>query len=268
MLAEERRQLILDLLHKDQRIVVKELAQQFHLSVDSIRRDLSIMEEQGLLKKSYGGAVPLNQVRIFPKPEERRYGSPNESQDAISKLAASYIQPGDAVFIGGAGIQFGMLKHLPRHCPFTIVTNAMKIADSIRDWDNVDAYLIGGKLRTTSGNFIDPLAIEQVRKFSFDICFVTGGGITGKGISMATPDGGSFMRAVIENARMRIGLAPNEKLGRDLFASSVPLAELDVLITDKQVSRAFIQQAEKAGVQVVIAQSNSELNDNGGNFYL
>ncbi|PWV88191.1 DeoR family transcriptional regulator [Paenibacillus cellulosilyticus] len=266
MLAEERRQLILDQLHKDQRIVVKELAQQFQLSVDSIRRDLSIMEEQGLLKKSYGGAVPINQVRVFPKSDERRYGPPNESQDAISKLAASYIQPGDAVFIGGAGIHFGMLQHLPRHYPITIVTNAMKVADTIKGWDNVDAYLIGGKLRTTSGNFIDPLAIEQVRKFSFDICFVTGGGFTGKGISMATPDGGSFMRAVIENARTRIGLAPNEKLGRDLFASSIPLAELDILITDKRASRAFIQQAEKAGVQVVMAQNDSELS--GGNFYL
>ncbi|MBD3919771.1 DeoR/GlpR transcriptional regulator [Paenibacillus sp. PR3] len=258
MLAEERRQLILDQLHKDQRIVVKELAQQFQLSVDSIRRDLSIMEEQGLLKKSYGGAVPLNQVRIFPKPEEKRYGPPNETQDAISKLAASYIQPGDAVFIGGAGIHYGMLQHLPRHYPITIVTNAMKIADTIKGWDNVDAYLIGGKLRTTSGSFIDPLAIEQVRKFSFDICFVTGGGITSKGISMATPDGGSFVRAVIENARMRIGLAPSEKLGRDLFASSIPLAELDVLITDTQASQAFIQQAEHAGVQVIMAPDDNE----------
>jgi DeoR/GlpR family transcriptional regulator of sugar metabolism len=141
--------------------VVKELAQKFELSVDSIRRDLTIMEEQGLLKKFYGGAVPASQVRVFPQPEAIRYGEPDAAHDAISKLAASYIQANDSVFIGGAGIQYGMLRHLPRHFPLTVVTNSLKIAQTIREWENVDAFLIGGKLRASSGgSIIDPLAIE------------------------------------------------------------------------------------------------------------
>jgi DeoR/GlpR family transcriptional regulator of sugar metabolism len=244
--------------------VVKELAQKFELSVDSIRRDLTIMEEQGLLKKFYGGAVPASQVRVFPQLEAIRYGEPDAAHDAISKLAASYIQANDSVFIGGAGIQYGMLRHLPRHFPLTVVTNSLKIAQTIREWENVDAFLIGGKLRASSGgSIIDPLAIEQIRRFSLDLCFITGGGVTAKGVSTATTEGASFARAVSEVSRMKICLAPLEKVGQDMFAHSVPLRELDLIITDEYAPIDWIRQMENAGIKVVSAVANVEENAKG-----
>jgi DeoR family fructose operon transcriptional repressor len=95
---------------KGARVMVKDLADLFQLSIDSIRRDLSIMEEQGLLKKTHGGAIPAIQVRTAPLPPELLYGDGSPHENAIAKLAASYIQPKDTVFIGGAGVHFGMLK--------------------------------------------------------------------------------------------------------------------------------------------------------------
>ncbi|KRF44068.1 DeoR/GlpR family DNA-binding transcription regulator [Paenibacillus sp. Soil787] len=253
MLAEERRQLILSILQKDERVVAKDLADQFQLSVDSIRRDLTMMEEMGLLKKTYGGAMPVAKVRTLPQTESIRYGAAMPHQHAISKLAASYIQSNDAVFIGGAGIHYGMLTYLPKHIPFTIVTNSLKIAQCIREYDNIDSYLIGGKLRAASGNMIDPLAIEQVRKFSLDICFVTGGGLSAKGISTATPEGASFTRAVCDISRKKIGLAPHEKIGIDMFACSVTTRQLDLIITDAETAEEDVQKIKNQGVEVIIA---------------
>lgn len=91
MLAEERRQPILELLVKDGRVIAKDLAGMFDLSIDSIRRDLTIMEEQGLLQKTYGGAVPLApppKVRTLAQPRSVRYENAAPHQDAISKYAA------------------------------------------------------------------------------------------------------------------------------------------------------------------------------------
>lgn len=87
-----------------------------------------------------------------------------------------------------------MLKHLPVDIPFTLVTNSMKIAESVRKQKNITAYLIGGKLRKreSAGSMIDILAIEMMSKFSLDIGFMTGGGITASGISTATPEGGGI----------------------------------------------------------------------------
>src|SRR3954471_16614640 len=102
MFAEERRQKIWELLQKRQRVLAKELAEMFGVSVDSIRRDLSIMEEQGLLKKTHGGAIPIPKVRTLPPPPAIRYGKASPYIRAIAKMAASYIQEGDTVFIGSA----------------------------------------------------------------------------------------------------------------------------------------------------------------------
>ncbi|XEC92990.1 DeoR/GlpR family DNA-binding transcription regulator [Paenibacillus tarimensis] len=254
MLTEERRQKILELLHENQRIVAKDLADLFHISIDSIRRDLTIMEEQGLLKKTYGGAVTPAKVRQLPVEESLRYGNGAPHQNAISRLAVSYIKENDTVFIGGAGIQFGMLKYLPRDMSFTVVTNSLKIAETIRHWENIESYMIGGKLRPSSGgSIIDPLSLEQIKRFSLDIGFLTGGGVSAKGISTATHEGASFTRAVAEVSRVRIGLAPHEKVGVNMFARSIPVQELDAVITDEQAYRGAIQEIEKKGVNVIIA---------------
>ncbi|MCR8641835.1 DeoR/GlpR family DNA-binding transcription regulator [Paenibacillus sp. N1-5-1-14] len=260
MLAEQRRQLILDILEQESRIVAKDLAEKFQLSIDSIRRDLSIMEDQGLLKKTYGGAIPPTKVRTFPLPESMRYREGSPSQDEIAKLAVSYIKENETVFIGGAGIHYGMLKHLSRSMFFTVVTNSLKVAQTIREWDNIDSYIIGGKLHAQSGNLNDSLAIEQIQSFSFDVCFLTGAGLTEKGLSTATPDGASFARAVSKVSRKKIGLAPFDKIGIQKFASSVRLQDIDIVITDEEADQSFIQHMEAQGVQVLLAPPHNERN--------
>jgi len=255
MLAEERRQLILDMLRKERRIVVKELAEKFRLSVDSIRRDLTLLEEQGLLKKSYGGAVPPPQVRTMPQPDAIRYGEPDAYRRAVARTAASYVQPNDSVFIGAAGIHYGILRYLPRDIPLTLVTNSLKIAQTVREWDNVEGYLIGGRLRASGGSMVDVMAIEQIRKFSLDIGFLTGGAFSANGISTSTPEGAAFARAVAEASRLRVGLAPHDKIGIDRFVASVPLRELDVIVTDERTTEDNIKRFESEGVQVIVAHT-------------
>ncbi|MFS0674291.1 DeoR/GlpR family DNA-binding transcription regulator [Ornithinibacillus sp. 179-J 7C1 HS] len=259
MLAEERRQIILEILQKDGRVIAKELSDLFHISVDSVRRDLAIMENQGLLQKTYGGAIaikPLQKVRTLPSSEGKRYGEPEPHQDAISKLAASYIQEHDTVFIGGAGIQYGMLRHLPKDFSFTLVTNSMKIAEIVRKQENITSYLIGGKLRAESaGSIIDTLAVEMMSKFSLDIGFITGGGITATGISTATPEGAAFARKVAEVSRKNICLAPHEKIGQQMFISSIPIINIDTIITDEAASEKVIHEIEKTKTEIIFADA-------------
>jgi DeoR/GlpR family transcriptional regulator of sugar metabolism len=266
MLAEERRQRIWESLQAEGHVVAKDLAERFGISIDSVRRDLTLMEEQGRLQKTYGGAVasgPVPQVRTLPKADTERYGDGAPHQDAIAKRAASCIRSHDTVFIGGAGIHFGMLKHLPTDIPFTVITNAIKIAEAIRKRENVTSYLIGGKLRAESaGSMIDILAIEMIGKFSMDICFVTGGGIAPAGISTATPESAAFARAAAQGSRRVVCLAPHEKLGHRLFVVSVPMESVDLLITDPGAPRNVIQEIERQHVQVVYADDN-ETNGSG-----
>lgn len=251
MFTEERREKILELLKKNGRVIAKDLAESFDMSIDSIRRDLSIMEMDGLLKRTHGGAIELARVRNLATKPLKRYSNGSVYEDAIAKIAASYIQEGDSVFIGGASIHYAMLKYLPE-TSFTVITNALEIASTLQEYKNIDMYLIGGMVKP-SGNMTDTLASELISRFSIDLNFSTGDGISLNGISTATPEVAFFSKTVSKIARRNICLAPHNKLGIDYFIKGESLIEIDLIITDSEASKETIQEFEKQGKEIVIA---------------
>lgn len=253
MFAEERREKILSLLNQEKRVLAKELADRYQVSIDSIRRDLTIMEDQGLLKKTHGGAIPAMNVRQAPLVPELRYGEGSPQGNAIAKLAVSYLRENQTVFIGSGSISYVLLKYLPERMPLTIMTNCLRVADVLRERDWIDTYLIGGRLKP-SGNITDTLANEFVRNFRFDISFATGGGISENGISVATPEVATFSRAVVSVSRRLIGLATHHALGNDAFAKSVPIQDLDLLITDEEADPEAIERIRALEVKVIVAK--------------
>ncbi|TEA53089.1 DeoR/GlpR transcriptional regulator [Bacillus sp. BH2] len=251
MFTEERREKILELLKKNGRVIAKDLAESFDMSIDSIRRDLSIMEKDGLLKRTHGGAIELARVRNLATKPLKRYSNGSVYEDAIAKIAASYIQEGDSVFIGGASIHYAMLKYLPE-TSFTVITNALEITSTLQEYKNIDMYLIGGMVKP-SGNMTDTLASELISRFSIDLNFSTGDGISLNGISTATPEVAFFSKTVSKIARRNICLAPHNKLGIDYFIKGESLIEIDLIITDSEASKETIQEFEKQGKEIVIA---------------
>ncbi|MGG0254571.1 DeoR/GlpR family DNA-binding transcription regulator [Bacillus toyonensis] len=251
MFTEERREKILELLSTDGRVIAKDIAERFDMSIDSIRRDLSIMEKDGLLKRTHGGAIELTRVRNLAAEPAKRYSDSSIYEDTIAKVAALYIQEGDSIFIGGASVHNAMLKYLPE-VSFTVITNSIEIAGYLREYKNIDTYLIGGKVKP-SGNITDTLASELISRFSIDLYFSTGGGISLQGISTATPEVAYFSKRVSEIARRNICLVPHNKLGIDCFIRGESLKEIDIIITDEEASKETVQDFEKQGKQVVIA---------------
>lgn len=254
MFTDERRNIILDLLKQEGRVLAKELAERFEMSIDSIRRDLTIMEEKGLLKRTHGGAIPMPQSRNAPVHPSLRYSKGTPHQNAIARAAASFIQEKDAVFIGGASIHYSMLQYVPQF-PFTVVTNSLATAEALKDQTHVDVYLIGGMVKS-SGNITDAIATSQIKQFALDICFLTGGGISTRGISTSTPEVAAFGQAVAEVSRRTIGLAPHEKLGIDYFAKIGPISLLDLLITDEEASREDLEAISAHGIEVITAHAD------------
>ncbi|SDE20274.1 transcriptional regulator, DeoR family [Paenibacillus sp. UNCCL117] len=253
MFAEERREKILGLLNEEKRVMVKDLAEKFQVSIDSIRRDLSIMEDQGLLKKTHGGAILSTKVRQAPPPAEIRYSEGTPQGNAIAKIAVSYIRESDTVFIGSGSLSYVLLKHLPEQMPLTIVTNSMRVADALRERQWIETYLIGGRVKP-SGNITDVLATEFIRLFKFDVSFVTGGGISEEGIFVASPEVGVFGRAVSAASRRRIGIATHHSLGNEGFAKAGRIEDLDLLITDEDADPEAIERIQALGVKVIVAQ--------------
>ncbi|BCB03750.1 DeoR/GlpR family DNA-binding transcription regulator [Bacillus sp. KH172YL63] len=252
MFTEERREKIFEKAERDGRVLAKDLAEEFAVSIDSIRRDLTFMERDGLLKRTHGGAILHPKVQKKPRESADRYGEGTPFQHGIAREAAACIQENETVFIGGAGIHAVMLTYLPSKMSFTVVTNSVEIAYRLRDYDLIQTYLIGGRMKK-SGNMTDGLANEFAGQFTFDRAFLTAGGLTLRGLCTATPEVAVFHRTIAQHSKIVIALIEHTKIGSDLFADMMPLSKLDLIITDEKAEAEEISMLRLEGVETITA---------------
>lgn len=256
MFIEERHQEILKIIAEQGRISIGEIQEQFAVSVDSARRDLRILEEKGLLKRTHGGAIPAQKVGMRPpaKSTVRDMKEIHPHYDAIAKKACGYIRDQDTIFITSGSVGYLMLRHLPTHITFTVVTNSIIIADELKAVDNIPVFVVGGKLRSR-GNCVDALAAEFVKKLNMDINFITGAGFSAQnGLTNGTPETVAFQNAVIENSRKNIVLAPHPKIGFNGFIKVADASKFDMLITDGEALEEELSRIQDLGVDVIVVE--------------
>ncbi len=254
MFIEERHQEILNIINENGRISIGEIQDKFDVSVDSARRDLRILEEKGLLKRTHGGAISITQVGLhYPKKwSVAQIKTVEENYDAIAKKAVEFIKPNDAVYITSGTVGYLMLKYLPTNIEYTVVTNSIDNASFLRNYDNIQVYVVGGKMRQ-NGRIVDSFAQEFVRNMRFDVSFLTGAGFSANfGISNGTPETSAFQRAIAENSRKNIALFPNQKIGHNSFLKDVDASKFDTLITDWDAVEDELSKIEDLGISVIV----------------
>jgi len=257
MFIEERHQQILESIAANGRISIGEIQERFDVSVDSARRDLRILEEKGLLKRTHGGAIPLTQVGILP-PRDRNMQEMEiyDNYDAIAKAGASYIRENDIVYLTSGSVGFLMLKYLPRGIPYTLVVNSVSLANELKMWDNVTVYITGGKMRMHStASLVDSFATAFVKNLHFDLALMTGAGVDAAfGFSNGTDETATFQRAVLANSRRKVLMLPNQKIGFKAFIKVCDTNAFDVLLTDWDAPEDELARIEEAGVRVVVVE--------------
>ena len=264
MFIEERHQAILDLLASQGSVRVSELQQRFQIGYDSAKRDLRILEEKGLLKRTHGGAIPTRSV-AQGKPAGvtcRDYTHIKDNYMAVALQAVSMIQPNDVLFITAATVGWFMVQNLPDF-PLRVVTNSIILAEELRKKPNVSVIMLGGEM-DGKGNCHDAFAVETVQRLRFDRCFVTAACISAEfGLSIQKSQAISFLNAVLDSAKQTIGLFPTEKIGFESIVSICPAQRLDVLVTDWNASEEELGKFEELGIDLVIAGKKPEEEEEG-----
>lgn len=257
MFIEERHQAIIDIVKQNGRISIGEIQQKFDVSVDSARRDLRILEEKGLLKRTHGGAIPILPVGFMP-PRKRNFENMEgfDNYVSIAKKAVTFIKAGDVVYLTGGTFGFCMLKFLPKDINYTLVINSIMLAAKLTDWDNITVYVTGGKMRMNdSAPVVDSMATAFVKNLHFDLSFITGAGVTASfGLSNSTDETATFQRAVIENSRQNVLLMPSQKVGVNAFIKVSEIDRFDILITDWDSVEDELTKIEETGTNVIIAE--------------
>ena len=257
MLMEERQLKIAELIEKKGHTTIAELTKLFDISHESARRDLRILESKGLCKRTHGGALKPMPVGYLT-PRDRNFDEMPvwENYEQIARQAVTHIKEHQIVYLTGGSFGFLMSTFLPRDIHYTLVVNSIDLANRLRHLTNVDLYVVGGKMRQST-SVVDSMATDFVSRMHFDLCFITGSGITAEfGLSNGTDETATFQRKVIENSRRKILLLPSAKIGTDAFIKVCDTEKFDLLITDWDCVEEEISKIEEKGVEVFIVEPN------------
>lgn len=256
MFIEERHQAILAWLREKGSITTGDIQEQYGVSYESAKRDLRILEEKGLLKRTHGGALPLHQVALGrpTKKTIRDIETVRDNYLLIALRAVSMIQDNDVIFLTSATVCYLMAQNLPDGIRIRVVTNSIVIAEELRTRDNISVILLGGEM-DDKGNCYDAIAIETIKRLRFDKCFITSAFISAQfGLSIQKTAAISFFNAVMDSARQTIGLFPREKIGFDSIVSICPADRLDIMITDWDASEDDLKLFDEKGIEIVIVE--------------
>jgi DeoR/GlpR family transcriptional regulator of sugar metabolism len=211
MLTQQRKQLLLDRLAKDGRIIAKDVSVEFGLSEDTIRRDLRELASEGRLQRVHGGALPSSPT--VANLAQRR-GMATEEKRRLGRKAATLISPKQRVFIDGGTTHLELVSNLPLDLTFTVITHSPTIAAVLEPHQAVDVILIGGTLFRHSMVAVGASALEAIQRLTIDLSFV---GLTGlhprEGGTTGDFEEAAIKRAIIERSAEAIALMTCEKIG-------------------------------------------------------
>lgn len=252
MFIEERHEEILRIIQREGSITNVRIQQEFGVGYDSAKRDLRLLEEQGKLKRTHGGAIAVRQVAVG-KPEKymnRDIQVIKKNYVQIAKYAVSLIEDNDTVYISAASVGYFMVQHIPEKIKIRAVVNSIEIAELLRPLDNVRVIMLGGEM-DSKGMCRDSFTVEMLKRLRFDKAFITAAAISPDfGISIQNTINLDFLNTIMKQAKQVIGLFPVEKIGFESVVSICPADKLDLLVTDWKVTEEWKQKFEEMGVDV------------------
>ncbi len=226
----------------------------FGISIETVRRDLEYLEQQGYLRRVYGGAVVNASLSSEPEYTSRAQEHAHEKV-AIAAAAAKLVEAHDSVYLGVGTTVQAMAQYLRNTEDITVFTNALRTAVELSELPNCAVILPGGKLRPKELTISGFPAEDNFRNFNVDKAFIGIGGINESGVTDFHIDEANLHKQLIQNARTAIILADSGKLGTRAVVNVCPLEDVDILITDSGAPKHIVKALEASGVRVIIAKS-------------
>ncbi len=251
MSSEERQRRIGEYLQKVEFASLEELAQQVESSVSTVRRDLTALESQGLVRRTHGGARLAN-----PRSDEFTFSNRDTHQltekDAIGRCCSELIHPGQTVIVDAGTTPYHVARHLENKT-LQIVTNSLPVANHFASSQRVEVVMSGGVIYPRLGVLVGPLAVESFSKLNADVAVMSSGGITPEGITNSHGLLIDIQRAMINAAQKVIFCLDHTKIGRKSVSQLCELDAIDTFVTDSGAPADMLQALREKGVEVLVA---------------
>lgn len=252
LLLHERQGIIRKRLADEGRVIATDLAQEFQISEDTIRRDLREMAAAGLCKRVYGGALPATAgedntllKRLSDKPERK---------DALARAAVTRFKPGMTLYIDAGTTNLAIAQAIPSGLPLTVITNAPMVASALLDRAEIEVVMLGGRLDRKSGAVLGAKAMQEAANFHPDICVLGSCGLDLEGgITASFYEEAEFKRFVALQSRSVLAAVTNDKLGKPAPFAVLPLDRVGPVVVEHDADPAVAATIAAAGIDLLKA---------------
>jgi DeoR family transcriptional regulator, fructose operon transcriptional repressor len=252
MQAEERQLRISQYMQKVEFASLEELAKFVGASVSSVRRDVSILEAKGIIRRTHGGARLIAQPRsdefIFAARDTRQAAE----KEAIGKACAGLVKPSSSLILDAGSTVYHVARHLEPKQP-QIITNSLPVANFFSSSSQVETVVTGGVIYPRLCVLVGPLAVKAFHGLNADLAVMSSSGITTEGITNSHALLIDIQLAMIKAAEKVIFCLDHTKFGRRSMAFLCDLSEIDIIVTDSHTPAGMVTAIRRAGPKVVIA---------------
>lgn len=258
MLAVERRNLILEKLQDEKRVVVSELSILFDVSEETIRRDLDKLDKEGLATKSYGGAV-LNENTSIDMPFNVRKKRNMRGKQVIAELVSELIKEGEHIIVDPSTTAVAIVKALKSRKRLTVITNSIEVLVELSDVSGWDVICTGGTLRENYLALVGPKATDVINSFHADRVILSCKGIDREnGITDSNEMFSQVKQTMLKSAKQRILAVDYTKFGNVAFSQICELSAIDMVVTDVRPSDEWMDYFAEKGIECLYGKEDDE----------
>lgn len=236
-------------------VQVVTLSEQFSVSMQTIRKDLHYLEEYGVAKRAYGGAISADMVSgTVEPPIEAKQTSHIAQKERIGKLAASMIQPGDSIMLDSGTTALQIARFLPDEEDITVVTNDFGVLNALTHKQKIKIVMLGGELRRKNMAFYGAQTVSAMDELLLDKLFL---GVDGfdieRGITTHHEPEAQLNRKMVAAARQVIAVTDSSKFGRVCLHRIIDISDIDALVTDAEAPDFLKEAAERLDFKLIVA---------------
>ncbi|MFB6783060.1 MULTISPECIES: DeoR/GlpR family DNA-binding transcription regulator [unclassified Streptomyces] len=249
--THERRRRILRITRSSGSVEVAELAAEFTVARETIRRDLHALERKGLIRRNHGGARPVESAGFETTLVERTTRNvPQKTR--IAAAAAQLLGEAETVFIDEGFTPQLIAAALPRDRPLTVVTASLAVAHTLTDAEQTTVLLLGGRVRPSTLATVDHWASRMLSGLVLDLCFIGANGISREyGLTTPDPAVSEVKSQAVRGSRRRVFVGAHTKFGAVSFCRFADVRDVEAIVTDTGLQSAEAQRYSLLGPQVI-----------------
>jgi len=249
MVKEERLQVIIQALEKDNKVRLDGLSALLNVSEDTVRRDIKELDAQGLLLAVRGGAISHSPI---PQHYRDREKYNQQHKQAIANKALQFLKDGQVVFFDGGTSVVALAAALPKDLKITIITNSFPVANILEDHPSAEVIFAGGRLHKISFTTIGQETIDTFRKVRADVCMLGICSLDYKmGITSMSYEDAQLNSTIISQAQKTIALSALEKINTVEPYYVCPVTDVDVIITETDPEDVTFAPYKHLGIDVI-----------------